>query len=86
LAVVTDAGTFTGWNIPMTRKHSPATMADKPAKRMRVDVVIFVLLSLIEIFPLVFISISPFLNQGDKCQNLTPGIAACLVRLKTVYE
>ncbi|HEY3473752.1 MAG TPA: hypothetical protein VGK56_04030, partial [Anaerolineales bacterium] len=55
VAVVTDEGTLRGWNIPMTRKHSPATMADKPAKRMRVDVVIFVLFSLSKVFPLVFI-------------------------------
>jgi hypothetical protein len=59
-AVVTDEGTLTGWNIPITVQHSPATVADKPAKRMRVDVVTFVLLSLIEFFPLVFICLSPF--------------------------
>jgi hypothetical protein len=55
VAVVTDEGTLTGWNIPMTMKHSPATRADKPAKRMSVDGVIFILLSLIVNFPLVFI-------------------------------
>jgi hypothetical protein len=55
MAVVTDARTFTGWNIPMMMKHSPATMADTPAKRMRVDAVIGVLFALIEVFPLVFI-------------------------------
>src|SRR5688572_4689026 len=60
VAVVTDEGTLSGWNIPTTMKHSPATMADKPAQRMRVDVFIFVLFSLIAIFPLVFICLSPF--------------------------
>ena len=34
--------------------------------------------SLIEVFPLVFICLSPFLNHTDKCQSLAPGIAACL--------
>jgi hypothetical protein len=49
----------------MTMKHSPAIMADKPAQRMSVDLVIFVLLSLIEILPVVFILyFSLFLNQG----------------------
>jgi hypothetical protein len=56
----TDEGSFTGWNIPMTRKHSPVTMADTPARRIRVAAVIFGLLSLLEIFPFVFIFLSPF--------------------------
>ena len=55
LAVVTEESTLTGWNIPMTMKHNPAAMADKPAQRMSVAVVIFGLLSLIELLPLVFI-------------------------------
>ena len=44
----------------MMTMHSPASIADKPASRMRVDAVIFVLLSLIEFFPLAFIYFSPF--------------------------
>jgi hypothetical protein len=63
--VVTEDGIFKGWNIPMMMMLSPVTMADKPAKRIRVDVVIFGLLSLIEIFPLVFIMYFSFLNHGD---------------------
>jgi hypothetical protein len=59
-AVVTEAGTFTGWNIPMMMKHSPATTADKPAKRMRVDEVMMGLLSVLDVFPLAFICFSPF--------------------------
>jgi hypothetical protein len=39
--------------------HNPANMADTPANRMRVDAVIFVLLSLIEVFRLAFIYLSP---------------------------
>jgi hypothetical protein len=56
---------FTGWNIPMTMKHSPATMADKPAKRMRVDAVIFVLFPLIAVCLLILICFSPFWNDSD---------------------
>jgi hypothetical protein len=54
-AVVTEDEIFKGWNIPMTMILSPATIADTPASRMRVATVTFVLFSLIEIFPLVFI-------------------------------
>jgi hypothetical protein len=61
--VVTEDEIFKGWNIPMTMMLSPATMADKPARRMRVVVVIFGLLSLIDVFPLAFIFLSPYLNQ-----------------------
>ena len=55
LAVVTEESSLTGWNSPMMMKHSPAAMADKPAQRMSVAVVIFGLLSLIEVLPVVFI-------------------------------
>src|SRR6266545_94860 len=71
----------------------PATIADKPAQRMSFGVVIFILLSLIAVWRLVFASLapslivvlllvficlSPFLNHTDKCQSLAPGITACL--------
>jgi hypothetical protein len=65
VALVTEERTFTGWNIPITRKHTPANMADKPAKRMRVDVVIFILFFLIAVWLLVFICLSPVLNYMD---------------------
>jgi hypothetical protein len=72
---------FTGWNTPMTMKHTPAKMADKPAKCMRVDAVTFILFSLIAVwrwvfmglFPswfvvllLMFICLFPFLNVLDE--------------------
>jgi len=40
---------------------SPATMADKPARRMRVDAVIFALFSLIPVWRLVSASLTPLL-------------------------
>src|SRR6266498_5347453 len=77
----------------MPAKMIPATIADKPAQRMSFGVVIFILLSLIAVwrlafaslapslivvFLLIFICLSPFLNHTDKYQRLAPGIAACL--------
>src|SRR5690606_35918302 len=59
VVVVTDEGTFSGWNIPIMMKHSPANMAETPASRMRVGAVIIALFFLIE-FPLAFIYLSPF--------------------------
>lgn len=70
----------------MTRKHSPATMADKPARRMRVDAVTLALFSLIEVFPWVFIYLSPLLNDTDKCQSLAPGITSCLASTKYTLQ
>jgi hypothetical protein len=43
--VVTDERTSGGWNSPTTTKKIPATIADRPAQRMRLDAVIFILLS-----------------------------------------
>ena len=60
---------------------------------MSFELVIFILLSLIAVWRLVFTSLppslivvvvlmliclSPFLKHRDKCQSLAPGIAACL--------
>ncbi len=54
---------FKGWNIPMMMMLSPATRADRPAKRMRVAAVIGALFSLFEILLLVFICFSPLLDD-----------------------
>src|ERR687889_1932580 len=43
--VVTDERTLGGWSSPRTTKQIPATIADNPAQRMRLDAVIFILLS-----------------------------------------
>jgi hypothetical protein len=51
----------------MAAKIVPDTMADKPAARMMFAVVIFILLSPVVVFPLVFICYSPFSNDTDKC-------------------
>jgi hypothetical protein len=59
-------------------------MADKPANRMRVDAVIFVLLFLL-VSLLVFISLSPFLKPEDMCPRKTPGISAYLGPISRKY-
>jgi hypothetical protein len=43
--VVTDERTSGGWIGWMPAKMIPAAIADKPAQRMRLDAVIFILLS-----------------------------------------
>jgi hypothetical protein len=48
----------------MTMKHSPAIMADKPAKRMRVDVVIFILFSLIRGLAIDIHGLVSFTDRG----------------------
>src|SRR5829696_4022563 len=61
--VVTDERTLGGWSSPRTTKQIPATRADKPAQRMRLDAVIFI--SLLPLTTVVwrfaFMSLSPFL-------------------------
>src|SRR5215210_3960576 len=42
--VVTDERTLGGWSSPRTTKQIPATRADNPAQRRRLDAVIFILL------------------------------------------
>ena len=69
---------FKGWNIPMIMMLSPVTMAETPASRMSVDAVIFDLFLLIEVFPLVFICLSPLLNHKISVRDWHSGIAACL--------
>ena len=44
--VVTDETTCGGWISPTIAKMLPATIADKPAPRMRFEAVIFIFLSL----------------------------------------
>jgi hypothetical protein len=44
-AVVTDERTSGGWSGWVTTKMIPAAIADKPAQRMRLGAVIFILLS-----------------------------------------
>src|SRR5215210_4183979 len=43
--VVTDERTLGGWSSPRTTKQIPATKADNPAQRMRLDAVTFISLS-----------------------------------------
>jgi hypothetical protein len=80
VAVVTDAGTLTGWNIPMTMKHSPAIMADKPAKRISVDVVIFGLLFLLVLL-LMFICLSPSCTVWIRVREWHPAFMPIWVQL-----
>ena len=62
--VVTDERTSGGWIGWMAMKMIPAAIADKPAQRMSFGVVIFILLSLIAVWRLVFASLPAFTDCG----------------------